>query len=339
MRMYTPADADAGVLEGKTIAIAGYGNQGRPQALNLRDSGCRVIVGARSGRAGWKSARTDGFEVVPVAEAARRADILMMLLPDEVQGDVFRSEISGALRAGAAICFAHGFAVAFGEIDDADHDVILVAPKAQGGRLREAFVSGGGVPCLVGVARDGTGRALALALGIALALGCLREGAYETTFREEAVSDLFGEQAVLCGGVPAIAKRAFDLLVRKGYSPEVAYFECVQELKIIVDLIAERGFAGMRDVTSGTAAYGSLAFGERVVGSETEAAMERLFDRIESGEFARLWLDEKRAGGAAFRRLRDEERNLTVEKAGAAIRGRSHGGAARSARAKERNDA
>ena len=339
MRIFTPVDADAGVLEGKTIAIAGYGNQGRPQALNLRDSGCRVIVGARSGRAGWKRASADGFEVMPIGDAARRADILMMLLPDEIQGDIFRDEIFGALRPGAALCFAHGFAVAFGEIDDRDHDVILVAPKGQGERLREAFVSGGGIPCLVGVARDGTGGALALALGVALALGCLREGAYETTFREEAVSDLFGEQAVLCGGVPAIMKRAFDLLVRKGYSPEIAYFECVHELKIIVDLITERGLAGMRDVISGTAAYGSLAFGEGIVGADTEAAMERLFERIESGEFARLWLEEKRSGGAEFRRLRDMERKILVEAIGARIRGRSSGGAARSARAKEKRDA
>ncbi len=339
MRLFTPSDAAAGVLEGKTIAIAGYGNQGRPQALNLRDSGCSVIVGARRGRPGWKRASDERFEVMTIAEAARRADILMLLLPDEVQGDVFRDEVAGALRGGAALCFAHGFAVAFGEIDDRGHDVILVAPKGQGGRLRETFVSGEGLPCLVGVANDATGGALSLALGLAEALGCLRAGAYETSFREEAVSDLFGEQAVLCGGVPAIVKQAFDLLVRKGYSPEVAYFECVHELKIIVDLVTERGFAGMRDVTSGTAAYGSLAFGERIVGNETGALMEALFERIESGEFARLWLEEKRSGGAEFRRLRDAERGLLVETAGAIVRGRLPVGADRSAREKEKHDA
>ncbi len=338
MRFFTQVDADAAVIADKTIAVAGYGNQGRPQALNLRDSGCRVIVGAREG-SGRKAAAADGFEVVSIGEAARRADIFMMLLPDEVQAAVFREEVRGGLRSRATLCFAHGFAVAFGGIDDRDHDVVLVAPKGQGIRLRETYLAGEGLPCLVGAANDVSGGALRVAVALAGALGCLRAGAYETSFREEAVSDLFGEQAVLCGGVPAVIKEAFDLLVRKGFSAEVAYFECLHELKIIVDLLAERGLAGMRDVISGTAAYGSLAFGERIVDAHVRGNMERLFERIASGEFARLWLEEQRTGGARFKELRDAERGLLIESTGAAIRGRSKGRAASSAHAREKHDA
>lgn len=320
MRLFTDRDADPGLLQGKTIAVAGYGNQGRPQALNLRDSGCRVIVGARPEGSAFGRAREDGFETVTIVEAARAADVFMMLLPDEIQGDLYRGGIRDALRPGAALVFAHGFAVAFGEIEARGRDVVLVAPKGQGGRLREAYVAGGGLPCLVGVERDETGAALATALAIASALGCLRVGAYETSCREEAVSDIFGEQAVLCGGVPAVMKRAFDLLVRKGYAPEIAYFECFHELKIIVDLLERRGLAGMRDVISGTAAYGSLADGEGIIGDEVERNMERLFERVASGEFARDWLAEHRSGGKRLARLRAAERALPIETTGRRVR-------------------
>jgi ketol-acid reductoisomerase len=323
MRIYIEEDADRGALAGKTIAVAGYGNQGRPQALNLRDSGCRVIVGAREGKAGWSRAREDGFEVATVAEAARRADILMMLLPDEIQGSVYRDEIRNALRPGAALCFAHGFAVAFGEIEGDRHDLLLVAPKGQGGKLREEYLGGSGLPCFVGVGRDVSGDARKIALAVAGALGCLRVGAYETSFREEAVSDIFGEQAVLCGGVTALMKRAFDVLVKKGHSPEVAYYECFHELKIIVDLFSRLGLSGMRDVISGTAAYGSLAFGEDLIDDEVERKMERLYERIESGEFARIWLRENAAGRGEFRKLRERERGLLIETVGAEIRARA----------------
>jgi ketol-acid reductoisomerase len=323
MNIYTEVDAEGGILKGKTIAVAGYGNQGRPQALNLRESGLTVIVGAREGKEGWKRAREDGFDVLPIHGAARKADILMMLLPDEVQGDVYEREIRDALRPCAALCFAHGFAVAFGMIAPERFDLLLVAPKGQGGRLREAYVEGTGLPCFIGVAHDVSGDAKRIALGLAGGLGCLRLGAYETSFREEAVSDIFGEQAVLCGGVPALMKRAFDILVKKGYGAEVAYFECFHELKIIVDLFTRLGFSGMRDVISGTAAYGSLKFGEDLIGDDVGKNMETLFERIESGSFARAWLDEKRTGGKEFGKLRERERELLVETVGRKVRARA----------------
>jgi ketol-acid reductoisomerase len=282
-----------------------------------------VIVGAREGKAGWKRAREDGFDVMPISGAARKADILMMLLPDEVQGDAYEHEIRDALRPCAALCFAHGFAVAFGMIAPEKFDLVLVAPKGQGGRLREAYVEGSGLPCFIGVDNDASGDAKKIALAIARGLGCLRIGAYETSFREEAVSDIFGEQAVLCGGVPALMKCAFDVLVKKGYSPEVAYFECFHELKIIVDLFTRLGFSGMRDVISGTAAFGSLKFGEDLVGEDVGKKMETLFERIESGSFARAWLDERRAGGKEFGKLRERERELLIETVGRKVRARA----------------
>ncbi len=323
MNIYMERDADRGVLSGKTIAVAGYGNQGRPQALNLRDSGCTVIVGAREGGGGWRRAQNDGFAVAAVAEAARKADILMMLLPDEVQGEIYDNEIRDALRPGAALCFAHGFSVAFGGIKGETFDLLLVAPKGQGGRLRETYLEGAGLPCFVGVGYDASGNAKRIALALAGALGCLRIGAYETSFREEAVSDIFGEQAVLCGGVSALMKRAFDVLVKKGHSPEVAYFECFHEVKIIVDLFSRLGLSGMRDLISGTAAYGSLKFGEDLVGDDVEKKMEKLYDRIESGAFAKIWLDENRTGCKEFLKLREKERGLLIEKVGTEVRARS----------------
>ena len=335
MNIYMEEDADRGILEGKTIAVAGYGNQGRPQALNLRDSGCAVIVGAREGGRGRKSAQDDGFEVASVAEAAGRADILMMLLPDEVQAEVYENEIRDALRPGAALCFAHGFSVAFGGIQEGKFDLILVAPKGQGGRLRETYLEGGGLPCFVGVAHDASGGARKIALAVAGALGCLRIGAYETSFREEAVSDIFGEQAVLCGGVSALMKRAFDVLVKRGHSPEVAYFECFQEVKIIVDLFSRLGLSGMRDVISGTAAYGSLKFGEDLIGDDVEEKMEELYERIESGAFARIWLDENRGGCKEFLKLREKERGLLIEKVGTEVRARAKASCGSRGRAKK----
>lgn len=333
MKIFTDTEADPSILRGRTVAVAGYGNQGRPQALNLRESGFKVLVGARVGRTGWQRARDDGFDVVRIDEAARNADVFLMLLPDEVQGEVFASEVRTALRPGAALCFAHGFSVAFGEISGEAYDLLLVAPKGQGQRLREAYLEGSGLPCFIGVGNDASGEAEKIALAVAWGLGCLRVGGFETSFREEAVSDLFGEQAVLCGGVPAIMKHAFDVLVRRGYSPEVAYFECVHELKIIVDLCTRLGLSGMRDVISGTAAYGSLKFGEGLIGADVERDMERLFDNIESGAFAKAWLAEKRAGGAELSRLRETERALLLEKVGKKIRERA-GGTIRPARAR-----
>jgi ketol-acid reductoisomerase len=323
MNIYMERDADRGILAGKTIAVAGYGNQGRPQALNLRDSGCTVIVGAREGGRGRARARDDGFAVVTIAEAAGQADILLMLLPDEVQEEIYNSEIRETLRPGAALCFAHGFAVAFGGIRGEKFDLLLVAPKGQGAKLRETYLEGSGLPCFVGVEYDVSGDARRIALAVAGALGCLRIGAYETGFREEAVSDIFGEQAVLCGGVSALMKRAFDVLVKKGHSPEVAYFECFHELKIIVDLFSRLGLSGMRDVISGTAAYGSLKFGEDLIGDDVEKKMEKLYERIESGAFANIWLEENRTGCKEFLKLREKERGLLIEKVGTEVRARS----------------
>lgn len=322
MRFYTESDCDRSIIADKTIAVVGYGNQGRPQALNMRDNGLRIIIGAREG-GGKTAALADGFEAMSIADAARKADILMMLLPDEIQGEIFKSEIEGALSKDAAICFAHGFAVAFGEIADCSRDVILVAPKGQGRRLREAFVSGSAIPCFIAVENDSSGKALDKALALASAIGCLRAGAYETSFREEAVSDIFGEQAVLCGGVPALVKEAFDVLVEKGFSPEIAYFECLQELEIIVDLMVERGIAGMRDIISGTAAYGSLAFGERLIDRRFRRNLESLFEKISSGKFAASWLAENRKGCKNLQKLREKEQNSLIEITARKVRERS----------------
>ncbi len=318
--MLKAADADPALLEGKRIVVAGYGNQGRPQALNLRDSGFDVRIAARSGGEGRKRALEDGFEVGGIAELARAADILMLLLPDEVHGMVFRDVIAPNLVRGSAICFAHGFSVAFGEIETADHDLLLVAPKGQGIRLREAYRRDSGLPCLLAVEQDVSGSARGKALAVAWGLGCLRVGAFETSFREEAVSDLFGEQAVLCGGVPALIKCAFEVLVEKGFSPEVAYFECFHELKIIVDLFERYGLSGMRDMISGTAAYGSMKFGEGIISEATRRMMEELFDRIDSGEFARIWLEEARSGAKGLDALIERERDLEIERVGKKIR-------------------
>ncbi len=320
MRLYTDRDASFSVLDGSRIVVMGYGNQGRPQALNLRDSGLDVIVAARKGRNGWNKAVDDGFSPVGIEEGASLADLLLFLLPDEIQGRVFREQVSGNLREGAAVSFAHGFAVAFGEIESAGSDLILVAPKGQGERLRAAYLEGSGLACLIAVANDVSGVAEKRALAIASGLGCLRIGGFPTTFQEEAISDLFGEQAVLCGGVTGLVKAAYDLLVRRGFSPEVAYFECFEELKIIVDLFHERGFSGMREVISGTAAYGGLKYGEKLISGEVIERMEQLFDTIASGEFARDWLEKSSEDHAVLEGLRDEEAKLPVEKTGKSVR-------------------
>lgn len=320
MEVLTEKDAPAGGLENSLIVILGYGNQGRPQALNLRDSGLNVAVAARPGGKAREMAEKDGFEVMDVREGAARADILMCLLPDEVQGQVYIDDIATNLREGSAICFAHGFAVTFGQIEKGPYDLIMVAPKGQGGAVRKAYLSGSGLPCLLAVEHDVSGSARSRALAVAKGLGCLRVGAFETTFREEALSDLFGEQAILVGGVPALIKEAFDILVEKGFNPEVAYFECMHELKIIVDLFAVHGIAGMREVISGTAAYGGLKHGEKLVTPETAGEMRRMFDRIESGEFAREWLAETAGGKKELAAMIDKEKDLKIEEAGREVR-------------------
>jgi len=320
MKIYRSSDADAGFLSGKSIVVLGYGNQGRPQAMNLRDSGHRVTVSAREGGAGWKRAEEDGFDVVSPSEGARIADILLLLVPDEKQREVFQHSIRGTMKRGGFLCFAHGFSVAFDQVVTEDYVLVLVAPKGQGGRVREAYLEGSGLPCLIGTENDPDGEGLKAALAIADGLGCLRVGAFETTFREEAVSDMFGEQAVLCGGVTALVKQAFQTLVKRGFSPQVAYFECVHELKIIVDLFCAGGFSRMREMISGTAAYGGLRYGEKVIGKEAAAEMDRLFDFIDRGGFAADWLREAEEGGKDLERMISEERDLPIEKVGEEVR-------------------
>ncbi|OQX86286.1 MAG: ketol-acid reductoisomerase [Candidatus Latescibacteria bacterium 4484_7] len=322
MDLIDEKSVDREFLRTKSIVVMGYGNQGRPQALNLRDSGLDVKIAAREGGKGFRKALDDGFEVVGMEEGIGMADVLMFLLPDEVHREVFEAFVDGRLRSGSAVVFAHGFSVAFDEVSSDRYDMILVAPKGQGAKLRERYIEGSGLPALIGVENDASGQAWKTAAAIAWGIGCLRVGAYRTTFREEAVSDLFGEQAVLCGGVPALVKGAFDVLVERGFSPETAYFECLYELKIIVDLFYERGFSGMRDVISGTAAYGSLKFGEGIIDEHVIDSMRRLLDRIESGEFSRNWLMESAEGAPELKELKSTEKRLLIEKVGAKIRGR-----------------
>ncbi|MCI0453014.1 MAG: ketol-acid reductoisomerase [Candidatus Latescibacteria bacterium] len=321
MNVYAPHDLKENLLGGVTVAVLGFGNQGHAHALNLRDSGARVVVGARRNGAGWKAAQAAGFETLRIGDATARADVVVMLLPDEEQASVFVSEVAPSLREGAALVFAHGFAVAFGGVKAGPgRDVVLVAPKGQGHFLRREYEAGRSVPCMVGIESDASGRALQLALSYASHLGCLKAGAIATSFREEAITDMFGEQAVLCGGVPALVKAAFETLVARGYSPGVAYIECLQELKIIADLMYEGGLADMRARISKTAAWGSFESGSRIVTEQTRRALASILEEIESGRFATRWLQEARAGQRTLAvRMREEETH-EIERAGRAVR-------------------
>ncbi len=292
--------------------------------MNLRDSGARVVVGARRGGAGGNAATRAGFEVLSIADATARADLVAVLLPDEVHASIFASDVAPALRKDAALVFAHGFAVAFGGVAPKEHDVVLVAPKGQGHFLRREYQVGRSVPCMVAVDVDASGRALQVALSYASHLGCLRAGAIATSFREEAITDMFGEQAVLCGGVPALVKAAFDTLVAKGYSPEVAYIECLQELKIIADLMYEGGLHDMRERISKTAAWGSFETESRIVTDDTRRALEKILDDIEAGRFAQRWLDEARAGAPNLVARMQTESKHDIERAGRAVRDLVH---------------
>jgi ketol-acid reductoisomerase len=321
MKVFAEKDLRENVLRGAAVAVVGYGNQGHAHALNLRDGGVKVIVGARPGGSGWRRAEADGFHPVPVAEAVQGADHVVMLLPDEVQAEAFSTEIAPHIADGAALFFAHGFAVAFGFVRAPRAcDVILVAPKSQGHYLRKAFIDGSGVPCLVAVDADGSGHAMERALSYAQLLGCLGSGAIETTFRDEAVTDLFGEQVVLCGGVPALIKAAFDTLVERGYPPEVAYIECLQELKIITDLMHEGGVSYMRERISRTAAWGSFLAEGRIVPDEVRSAMRAVLDEIESGAFAEGWQKEATSGARRLLEHMKDESTHPLERAGEAAR-------------------
>ena len=319
-RRYHESDAPPGGLGSQRVVLVGFGNQGRAQAENLRDSGANLALALRTGPS-RDAALEAGFTVLDPVEGAREADILMLLLPDEVQADFYNAELAPHLRPGAALGFAHGFAVGFDLLEPAPElDVFLVAPKAQGMKVRELYRQGRGAAALIAVHRDAGGRALERALAYAAAIGCLRTGALETSFREEAVSDLFGEQAVLCGGLSELIRAAFDTLVERGYDPEVAYFETLHEVKILADLIHSRGIDGMRRHISGTALYGDLTRGRRVIDGGTRERLAVLLDEIETGAFAREWLDEHRRGCPLLEKVRAADAAHPIEAAGRKVR-------------------
>jgi ketol-acid reductoisomerase len=321
MKVYYEQDADLTVLRSRTIAVLGYGSQGQAHALNLRDSGCRVVVAQRLGSANHQQAVADGFDPVGVAEAARAGDLLIFALPDETMGDIYREHIAPNLRRGQALGFVHGFAIRFGLIRPPDDlDVIMVAPKGPGALVRSAFERGGGLACFVVVQQDASGDAKRLALAWGAGLGGGRGGMIETTFAVECEADLFGEQTVLCGGVIELMKAAFEVLVEAGYPPEVAYFECVHEVKQIVDLQYAEGLAGMRAKISNTAAYGGLSRGPRLVTEETRREMRAILEEIRSGRFAEEWLAECKAGKARLAALLERESAHASERAGQAVR-------------------
>ncbi|MDW8068094.1 MAG: ketol-acid reductoisomerase [Anaerolineae bacterium] len=320
-RIYYDQDADLSLLQDKTIAIIGYGSQGHAHALNLRDSGCCVVVGLRPGGKSWDQARADGLYVLPVAEAAAQGDIIMMLVPDPAQPELYRREIAPHLSAGKTLMFAHGFNIRFHQIvPPPDVDVSMVAPKAPGHRMREVFQEGGGVPALLAVHQDASGQAKAIALAYAKGIGCTRAGLIETTFAEETETDLFGEQAVLCGGVTALIKAGFEVLVEAGYQPEIAYFECLHELKLIVDLIQQGGLSYMRYSVSDTAEFGDYIAGPRIISETVKDEMRRLLKEVQDGSFARLWILENIAGRPSFNTMRQREREHLIEKVGRELR-------------------
>ncbi len=319
--MFYDDDADLGLLAGKTVAIIGYGSQGHAHALNLKDSGVDVVVGLRPSSGSVAQARESGLEVLDVREAASRGDIVMMLVPDERHRQVWEDEVRDGIAAGNLLLFGHGFSIHYGEVQPpADVDVALVAPKGPGHLVRRQYLEGSGVPGLVAVHQDATGHALQLALAYAKGIGCTRGGVIETSFREETETDLFGEQAVLCGGVTELVRAGYETLVDAGYDPRLAYFECLHELKLIVDLMYEKGISGMRHSISNTAEYGDLTRGKRVIGPESRAAMQELLGEIQSGAFAREWIAENRAGQENFKRMRDEQANHQIEVEGRQLR-------------------
>jgi ketol-acid reductoisomerase len=320
--IYYDKDADLSRLEGKTIAILGYGSQGHAHALNLKDSGCDVVVGLRPDSSSRADAEGAGLRVLDVADAASEGDIVMILLPDERQADVWSQEISDGIAEGDLLLFAHGFAIHFGQIEPPPGvDVGMVAPKGPGHLVRRQFADGRGVPCLMAVHQDATGNAHDLVLAYASGFGGGRAGVIETTFKDETETDLFGEQSVLCGGLTELARAGFETLVEAGYDPRLAYFECLHELKLIVDLMYENGIQGMRDSISNTAEYGDMTRGPVVVGPEVREAMKKVLSDIQSGEFAKEWIAENRAGAENFQRMREEAAGHQVEQVGAELRG------------------
>jgi ketol-acid reductoisomerase len=314
-------DANPSALKDKTIAVFGYGSQGHAQAQNLRDSGYDVIIGLDPERGSAKQARADGMTVVAPAEAAKRADWIQILTPDETQADFYESAIKPHLQKGKILGFSHGFSIHFKTIEPPkDVDVVMIAPKSPGHLLRRVYAQGGGVPSLLAIHQDASGRAHEYALSYAHGIGSTRAGVLETSFREETESDLFGEQAVLCGGLTSLMEKGFETLVAAGYAPEIAYFECVHEMKLIVDLIYEGGLSRMRYSISNTAEYGDLTRGQAVVGDQTRQAMNKVLAEIQDGTFAREWIEENKNGGKKFAALREREKQHPIEKVGEQLR-------------------
>jgi ketol-acid reductoisomerase len=320
--VYYENDADRSIIQGRKVAIIGYGSQGHGHALNLKDSGIDVRVGLRDGSASVAKAEAAGLRVLTIAEAAAEADVIMLLAPDTEQKAIYDADVAGNLHPGDAIAFAHGFNIRFDRIRPPEGvDVIMVAPKGPGHLVRRTYTEGGGVPCLIAVAQDATGKAKELALSYADAIGGTRAGVIETTFAEETETDLFGEQVVLCGGLTSLVQAGFQTLVDAGYQPEMAYFECLHEVKLIVDLMYEEGIAGMRYSISDTAEYGDLTRGPRIITDETRAEMRQILHEIVSGQFADEWVGESERGRPRFNELREQGRKHPIEKVGAELRG------------------
>ena len=321
-KIYYDDDADLSLLKNKTIAILGYGSQGHAQAQNLRDSGLKVIIGQRKGSANYDLAVSHGFEPLSAAEAAKAADIVNMLLPDEVQGDIFRNDVRPNLQKGNLLLCSHGFNIHFGQVIPPEGvDSALVAPKGPGHLVRSEYVKGGGVPCLIALGTGATDQSRRLALAYAKGIGGTRGGVIETSFAEETETDLFGEQCVLCGGVSALVKAAFEMLVEAGYQPEMAYFECMHELKLIVDLFYQGGLNYMRYSVSNTAEYGDYTRGPRIVTEETKREMKKILNEIQTGQFAKEWILENKANQPTFQAMRRRDHDHLLEKVGKDLRG------------------
>ena len=320
-KIYYQEDCNLSLLEGKTIAIIGYGSQGHAHALNLKDSGCNVIIGLYEGSKSWAKAQAQGFEVYTAAEAAKKADIIMILINDEKQAKMYRESIAPNLEPGNMLMFAHGFAIHFGQIvPPKDVDVVMIAPKGPGHTVRSQYQEGKGVPCLIAVEQDATGKAHDLGLAYALGIGGARAGVLETTFKVETETDLFGEQAVLCGGVCALMQAGYETLVEAGYAPENAYCECIHEMKLIVDLIFESGFAGMRYSISNTAEFGDYITGPKIITDDTKKAMKKILSDIQDGTFAKNWLLENQVGAPHFMAMRKRAAEHPCEQVGEELR-------------------
>jgi ketol-acid reductoisomerase len=321
-RMYYEVDANLDLLKGKVIAVMGYGSQGHSQSQNLKDSGLKVVIGLRPGSPRWKRAEDAGFEVMTVSEAASKADIIQILLPDETQSKIYYAEIEKYVTAGKTLVFSHGFNIHYGQIvPPKDVDVIMIAPKSPGHLVRRTYTEGAGVPALIAVHQDASGKAKELALAYAKGIGSTKAGVLETTFAEETETDLFGEQAVLCGGASELVKAGFDTLVEAGYQPEIAYFECLHELKLIVDLMYEGGISWMRYSVSDTAQYGDMTIGKRIINKETRKEMKKVLEEIQDGRFAKAWLLESQVNRPAFNAMTRMGENHPIEKVGEKLRG------------------